>query len=115
MTTFPSDPEQKLLADEFGSAVRNMTIGFLKFTKQVGQENVQPAGTGTLISVGSVFGVLTASHVLHELPDHGEVGLVRFRIGQDQPQKTKIVSAQSQDGCSSRGTDFWFSLRRETR
>ncbi len=54
------------------------TIGFTRFTLAGGQLDGEPAGTGTLVSSGDLFGILTAAHVLDALPDNGEVGLVRW-------------------------------------
>ncbi|BCH26115.1 hypothetical protein [Mesorhizobium sp. L-8-3] len=93
---FPADENQKRLADEFMLAARDMTIGFLKITQHAGDDTYAgyeegiPAGTGTLAKVGSIHGVLTAAHVLDELPKHGKVGIVRITNRPDQPQKLKI-------------------------
>lgn len=61
-----------------GAAVAPFSIGFAKLNVSGGEEDVAPAGSGTLVSVGPVHGILTAAHVLEELPDHGKVGLIRF-------------------------------------
>src|SRR6266849_6444149 len=36
------------------------------------------AGSGALVTVGPIRGILTAAHVLKELPDRGQVGLIQF-------------------------------------
>ncbi|MET4247227.1 hypothetical protein [Bradyrhizobium sp. LA6.7] len=56
----------------------DFSIGFAKLSTVAGREHVHPAGSGALVSVGSVHGILTAAHVLEELPESGEVGLIRF-------------------------------------
>lgn len=61
-----------------GSAIAIFSVGFAKFNVSGEQRDVVPAGSGALASVGSIHGILTAAHVLDELPDHGEVGLIRF-------------------------------------
>jgi hypothetical protein len=61
-----------------GSAIADFSIGFAKFNVNGAEEDVAPAGSGALVSVGSIHGILTAAHVLDELPDHGKVGLIRF-------------------------------------
>jgi hypothetical protein len=54
------------------------TIGFLKLTRDYIDEDAVPAGSGSLVKLGSVHGILTAAHVLNNLPNRGEVGLVLF-------------------------------------
>lgn len=61
-----------------GSQLADFSIGFAKLSTIAGREHVHPAGSGALVSVGSIHGILTAAHVLEELPDSGEVGLIRF-------------------------------------
>jgi hypothetical protein len=56
----------------------DFSIGFAKLSTIAGRAHVHPAGSGALVSVGSIHGILTAAHVLQELPDSGEVGLIRF-------------------------------------
>lgn len=96
MTSFPSDENQRRLVNEFMAAARDTTIGFLKIVEHAGDdghagyEEGIPAGTGTLVRIGSVFGVLTAAHVLDELPKHGQVGIVRITDRPNRPQKLKI-------------------------
>lgn len=51
----------------------DFSIGFAKLSTIAGREHVHPAGSGALVSVGSIHGILTAAHVLEELPDGGEV------------------------------------------
>ena len=50
-----------------------------------------PAGSGTLVTIGSVDGILTAAHVLQNLPDCGNVGLMRF------PGKPSLLQKQTVD------------------
>lgn len=90
MPTFPSNAAQEKLVGDFATAITHMTVGFLKFTRHAGDDDVEPAGTGTLVSVGPHYGVLTASHVLQELHNQEEVGLLRFRVGSGPAQKARI-------------------------
>jgi len=61
-----------------GLLISDFSIGFAKLDVASGEEDAAPAGSGALVTVGSIQGILTAAHVLEELPDHGEVGLIRF-------------------------------------
>ena len=66
--------------------VAPFAIGFAVMTehergsgkKRVRVEDAQPFGSGTLVSIGGVHGILTAGHVLAKLPDAGKVAIVRF-------------------------------------
>jgi hypothetical protein len=42
-------------------------------------EDAIGAGSGTLVSIGKIRGILTAAHVLAHRPDKGEVGIVEYR------------------------------------
>jgi hypothetical protein len=59
-------------------AVAHFSVGFAMLTVRDSIEEAIPAGSGTLVSIGSLDGVLTAGHVLQNLPDRGHVGLLRF-------------------------------------
>jgi hypothetical protein len=73
-----SEQQQVLIPTaEIGQHAANFTIGFGKLSVRDNVEYVVSAGSGTLTTVGSIHGVLTAAHVLdaeHErnaLPDEG--------------------------------------------
>lgn len=70
--------ETSPLIEEVRASIADVTIGFLRISLNSGEEDANPAGSGALVSVGSIHGVLTAAHVLSHLPDTGEVGIVRF-------------------------------------
>jgi len=36
-----------------------------------------PAGSGTLVRIDNRSGILTAAHVLEEIPERGKIGLAR--------------------------------------
>jgi hypothetical protein len=61
-----------------GSEIADFSIAFAKLSVQGREENAEPAGSGALVTVGSIRGILTAAHVLRKLPDDGKVGLIRF-------------------------------------
>lgn len=66
------------LDDSFTGSVCDYSVGFLKFRNDEKKEVAEPAGTGTFVKLGGVYGVLTAGHVLKELDPQSTVGLVRF-------------------------------------
>ncbi|MEY9463869.1 hypothetical protein ABH973_004282 [Bradyrhizobium ottawaense] len=55
------------------------TIGFARLEVRDHIEDAIGAGSGTLVSIGKVHGILTAAHVLTNLPDQGEVGIIEYR------------------------------------
>src|SRR5262249_35045598 len=57
--------------------INNSAVGFLKF-RENGQE-ADVAGSGTFVQLGKIKGILTAGHVIDNLPETGQVGLVRPR------------------------------------
>jgi hypothetical protein len=68
-----------IIPDDESRALTNYTIGFVRVTEHDNVEDVESLGTGTLISVGSIQGILTAAHVLEHLPDTGNVGIALFQ------------------------------------
>lgn len=57
-------------------AVADYTVGFLRLDDTPRGKNLTLLGSGTLITVNSVDAILTAHHVLTELPRSGPLGLV---------------------------------------
>ena len=76
--------------EEVSAYVADFTVGFAIVRTYDGIQDAYPAGSGSLVTVGSVHGILTAAHVLKELPDKGEVGLVRFPRVQRFAEKLTI-------------------------
>lgn len=66
------------LDNSFTGSVCDYSVGFLKFRKEERQEVAEPAGTGTFVKLGRVYGILTAGHVLNNFDAQSTVGLVRF-------------------------------------
>jgi hypothetical protein len=62
----------------FSDHISNYSIGFVGLKKEHNVEDAVCAGSGTLVRLGKVLGILTAAHVLEALPDSGEVGLAQF-------------------------------------
>src|SRR5260370_23235923 len=61
---------------EIGRHAANFTIGFGNLSVRDNVEYVESAGSGTLVTVGSLQGILTAAHVLDALPDDGAVAII---------------------------------------
>jgi hypothetical protein len=64
--------------DSFTQPVCNYSVGFLRFEVHGNIEVAQPAGSGSSVKLGKVYGILTAAHVLKPMCDDEVVGLVRF-------------------------------------
>ncbi|MBK8909255.1 MAG: hypothetical protein IPM60_15660 [Rhodospirillales bacterium] len=71
--------EAEPILEEASSVIANFIIGFARVTVHQGAQDADAAGSGTLVTVGPVHGILTAAHVLRNLPDQGEVGIVQSR------------------------------------
>jgi hypothetical protein len=84
------------LDDSFTASVCDYSVGFLKFRKGEKQEIAEPAGTGTFVKLGRVYGILTAGHVLKELNEKSTVGLVRFPSVQPPIQNRRLDLAHTE-------------------
>lgn len=62
------------LADEVANTLRLFTVGFVRVVERNGREDFLHCGSGTLVNVNGRLGILTADHVLNNLPNTG-VGL----------------------------------------
>ena len=71
-------PKIEPVLEEVSEAIADYTIGFTIVKTHNNIQDAFPAGSGSLVTVGSVHGILTAAHVLKNFPDQGEIGLVRF-------------------------------------
>ena len=78
------------LIEPVGQSIAHFSIGFAKLTVVGRDEDAVLAGSGALVTVGSIHGILTAAHVLEALPDQGGVGLVRYT-------RTPVIQKQSID------------------
>jgi len=56
--------------------VANFTVGFLRIEDTPRGKNLALLGSGTLVTVNSIHAILTAHHVLKELPRSGGLGLI---------------------------------------
>jgi hypothetical protein len=101
------------LIETAGTSIAPFSIGFVKLKLVDGEEDAAPAGSGALVSVGSIYGILTAAHVLEALPDHGEVGLVRFTSNPTIQKQTLDMSFTDrlliyEAGSDAEGPDLGF-------
>lgn len=82
--------QDEIILNEIRKRLENHSIGFLQLNTRAGAEDAICAGSGTLIAVGPVSGILTAAHVITALPERGEVGLLRFPGRVETQQRMKI-------------------------
>lgn len=82
--------------EKMRSELSYFTVGFAKFTRHSGKDDAQSAGSGTLVSLGQSFGILTAAHVLKNLPDEGQVGLVRYSSRPEFAEQMKLEMSYSE-------------------
>lgn len=71
------------LLEKTAEWVASFSVGFVKLFGSSDQD-AEVAGSGTLIQVDGEFAILTADHVLSNLPTSGELGLVLPRSGKPQ-------------------------------
>lgn len=69
----------ELIIEQASAEIASFIVGFVLVTVHQGAEDACVAGSGTLVTVGRVHGILTAAHVLKNLPDRGVVGIVQSR------------------------------------
>jgi hypothetical protein len=87
-------------------------VGFAKIVDETNVEDAMLGGSGTLVSVEGRHAILTADHVLGNLPDTGLVGLIlptRFkaqlqRVTLDMALSTKVRIARGE--VASEGPDL---------
>jgi hypothetical protein len=99
--------EEELGYDSLAVAqdIANYTVGFCKLTVRGNEEDAIPAGSGTLVTIGNVSGILTAAHVVEHIRHEGQVGIVRFPNRQGLVQKLKLEMKLT-DAISPRQQDF---------
>ena len=106
--------EFSLVLEKVGAEIADFTVGFAILRTRGSTQDADPVGSGSLVTVGSVHGILTAAHVLINLPDQGEVGLVRFPRVQSFAQKVTIDMGQTEkltiaaDAFGPEGPDLGF-------
>ena len=89
-------------------------IGFVLLSIRSNVEAVQSAGSGTLVTINGVRGVLTAAHVVESIREQQEIGIVRFHGSPSSLQKLKLSMKYvgdvrlGQQPWSSKGPDLAF-------
>jgi hypothetical protein len=83
--------------ERVAASLAHFSISFLAFALRDGQEyDGLAAGSGVLVKTGPIYGILTAAHVLQNLPRR-RVGLVRIgREGVTQALATDVQEADIQ-------------------
>jgi len=97
--------EVTIPTEKIANEIANYTIGFAKLTVRDRVEDALCSGSGTLVFAGRVFGILTAAHVLSELPESGEVGLVTL-AGQERQFRKLTIEMSETKRISLRPKDF---------
>jgi hypothetical protein len=93
----------KIPTADISKEVANFSIGLAKLVVHNRVEDASLAGTGTLVSVGKVDGMLTAAHVLDALPSKGEVGIILFK---DSALQKHVIDMAHAVPVSIRGQQF---------
>jgi hypothetical protein len=65
-----------LPTEQISEEISHFSIGIGRLRVENGVEDVASAGSGTLVTVGSIHGILTAAHVIDALPRQGPVGII---------------------------------------
>jgi hypothetical protein len=94
-----------LSTQQISKDISYFTIGFATLSVQGHVEDAVCAGSGTLVTVGSLYGILTAAHVLGNLPTKGQVGLVTHADDPSRFQK-QIIMMEHTDSVIMRGKAF---------
>ena len=71
------------------------SVAFVKLVERSGKEDMLLAGSGTLVQARGHFGILTADHVLQNLP-HDDVGLIFPTMGRESPHRVLVRADDSQ-------------------
>jgi hypothetical protein len=70
-----TDAPRKLL-EEASNELADYQVGFVILYKNAAPEDALLAGSGTLVEIDGTYAILTADHVIENLPQKGEVGLI---------------------------------------
>lgn len=79
----------KQMLEQLAFHLARYSIGFLRFTQETDGIDGVAGGTGTLVSIGSVKGILTAAHVVQAVRNE-EAGIARVGQGQRRVQSLKL-------------------------
>jgi len=62
--------------DKISRGIINYTVGIIIIHEDRKDNPAQFVGSGTLVQINSIYGILTANHILDVLPSNGYIGLV---------------------------------------
>ena len=82
------------LIDEALEHVRRYAIGFLEVRLKDKEPEALNCGSGTLVRIGRIAGIMTAGHVVRALPTRGLIGLVRY-ANKQAPAERLVVEAHN--------------------
>lgn len=82
----------RTLIDAVVEDLARYTIAFLRVENAAGSHQAVLLGSGVLVSVGTKFAILTAHHVVQELPATGRFGLFLGRTSQPHTIDTQGVA-----------------------
>ena len=66
------------------------TVGFADIATRNNAEDASVVGSGTLVTIGAAYGVVTARHVIEKLERKKELALVRFPLKADVIQSHRL-------------------------
>src|SRR5438105_333341 len=94
-----------LSTEQISKDISQFIIGFARLSVKNNVEDAVSAGSGSLVTVGSLHGILTAAHVLDALPTTGKVGLVTYA---DNPARfdRQAITMEHTDSVVMRGKKF---------
>jgi hypothetical protein len=85
-----------LSTEQISQETAYYTMGFAHLTRDRNIEDATSAGSGTFVRIGSLHGVLTAAHVLENLPTYGTVGVVLQAQTPQEFQRQTIIMEHTQ-------------------
>jgi len=78
------------LREEIAKYISDFMVGFVILRDTDFEQEAELGGSGTLVQIDDVYGILTAYHVLKNLPDTGDIGLILPTRSQPQLRAPKI-------------------------
>ena len=86
--------ETVMLADDFMTPTKekhtHYIVGFARISVENRVEDADVAGSGTLVRIGERRGILTAAHVVTNLPKKGDTGLVYTSTADPKPLRVTV-------------------------
>ncbi len=79
-----------LSTEQISRETAHYTVGFAALSSNENAEDAECAGSGTLVTIGSLHGILTAAHVIERLSKENRVGIVLVADTSEQFQRQAI-------------------------